>query len=194
MSFDTSNENKTRQDLTQFDQIWLFAYGSLLYKVDFDYIEKRPAYITGWARKFWQGSHDHRGTHQAPGRVVTLVPQPNTQCHGIAYKVTPQVFEHLDIREKNGYLRHQTTLHLNQGDTKQGIIYIADKHNAAYLGPAPVDEMAKQIHRCHGPSGANRDYLLALNQSLNILGIQDPNIQQLAAAVLGLNDKQLSDE
>ena len=58
------------QRMNKFDghaQVWLFGYGSLIYKADFPYIERRPASIEGWTRRFWQGSHEHRGTPMAPG-------------------------------------------------------------------------------------------------------------------------------
>ena len=97
--------------------IWLFGYGSLIYKVDFPYLERRRARLDGWARRFWQGSHDHRGTPEAPGRVVTLVPDAASVCVGMAYRVTPDVFAHLDHREKNGYVRETLALSLDDGKT-----------------------------------------------------------------------------
>src|SRR5690606_28504046 len=96
----------TSDDLA--DTVWVFGYGSLIYKVDFDVVEQRTASIRGWARRFWQGSHDHRGTPDAPGRVVTLVPEPDAVCVGMAYRIAPHVFAHLDHREKNGYVRLRT--------------------------------------------------------------------------------------
>jgi len=105
---DTSAENRRRHSLDPHQPVWLFGYGSLIYKADFPFLERRPATIRDWARRFWQGSHDHRGTPDRPGRVVTLIQTPGALCTGMAYRITPDVFEHLDHREKNGYLRFRT--------------------------------------------------------------------------------------
>ena len=146
--------------------LWVFGYGSLIWRPDIAFRERRVARIQGWKRRFWQGSHDHRGVAHAPGRVVTLVPDPDASCEGMAYliggAVAESTFAGLDHREKNGYERHDVRLQFRDGETCAGVVYIAPAGNHAYLGPAPEDEMAEQIRRSgrterhqHGvPAGA----------------------------------------
>ncbi|WP_396587896.1 gamma-glutamylcyclotransferase [Bermanella sp. R86510] len=182
MHINTIEQNKQRQDLTSYDDIWLFGYGSLIYKVDFPFLEQRPAFINGWQRRFWQGSHDHRGTPEAPGRVVTLIAaEPNTRCYGMAYRVNADVFEHLDHREKNGYLRYEVDIYFSdqQEQKHTGLVYIADPNNSAFLGESNEADIAKQIHHSHGPSGPNRDYALRLADALNELGFEDNHVQEI---------------
>ena len=176
MSFNTVAIN---QGMTRFDghaEVWLFGYGSLIFKADFPFLDRRPASITGWTRRFWQGSHDHRGTVEAPGRVVTLVPEPDAVCHGMAYLVTPEEFAHLDDREKNGYLRLATTIAFDDGGLAEGLVYIATADNAAFLGAASESDIAAHIAAAAGPSGPNRDYLFALAQALRDMDKPDPHV------------------
>lgn len=159
---------------------WVFGYGSLIYKVDFPYRHREVASIEGWARRFWQGSHDHRGTPDSPGRVLTLIRAPGHICLGMAYLVDGDVFEHLDHREKNGYKRRQVDIHLRDSDrTVDGTVYFAGEDNPAWLGPSDPAEIARHIERSHGPSGSNREYLLHLAQALRELGAEDSHVFEL---------------
>ncbi|GHE20329.1 gamma-glutamylcyclotransferase [Halomonas urumqiensis] len=192
MSTDTTLLNQRMTHFDGHDEIWLFGYGSLIWKADFPYLERRPAHIHGWVRRFWQGSHDHRGTPESPGRVVTLLHEPGATCHGMAYRITPDVLAPLDVREKNGYLREVTRLFFDdtasdataENDKKvesaEGLVYLATSDNAAFLGEAPLDAIAEQIANAHGPSGANRDYLINLACALQELGVDDPHVFALA--------------
>ena len=174
-----ANTNAANKLIDQFDdhhKVWVFGYGSLIYKADFPFIERRPASIANWTRRFWQGSHDHRGTATATGRVATIIEQPGGQCHGMAYLITPEVFDHLDRREQNGYLRLATDILFEDGSTLQGQVYIAAADNAAFLGAASELEIARHIAQATGPSGPNSEYLLQLAVALRELGKADPHV------------------
>lgn len=171
---------------------WIFGYGSLIWRVDFPFHERRVASIRGWTRRFWQGSHDHRGTPDAPGRVVTLVAEAGAVCVGVAYQVDEAVFSHLDHREKNGYERAKVDIAFHGGGSAEGVTYIGPPGNSAFLGPAPPANIAAQIATAGGPSGANADYLLELASALAALGAADAHVRELASLVRSLQGSGLA--
>ncbi|MES2346187.1 MAG: gamma-glutamylcyclotransferase [Pseudomonadota bacterium] len=178
----TADTIAINQMMDQFDghhSVWLFGYGSLIYKADFPYLQRRPASIANWMRRFWQGSHDHRGTPEAPGRVVTIIEEAGAICHGMAYLITPEVFAHLDHREKNGYLRLAIPIMFEVGDSVTGLVYIATPDNTAFLGAASEQEIARHIARSAGPSGPNSDYLNHLATALRELGQHDQHVFEI---------------
>lgn len=186
---DTRHLNADRRDIDTLDEIWLFGYGSLIYKVDFPYLDSRPAFIYGWQRRFWQGSHDHRGTPENPGRVLTLIEAPGERCFGVALRITPAEFDHLDHREKNGYLRKLETLEFMDGTRRLGVLYIGPPDNAAFLGEAPDQEIAAQIHRSEGPSGKNAEYVHALAQALRDFGEDDKHVMRIDQLLRELSEE-----
>lgn len=170
---------------------WIFGYGSLVWRPAFESLEREPARLHGFARRFWQGSTDHRGVPEAPGRVVTLVPAPDAFTVGMAYRVSDAVWDEvvatLDHREQGGYERHEVSLVLlGRGDEVPGLVYLAAEDNANYLGPAPVSEMVEQIERSRGPSGPNDEYLLRLDAWLREIGEEDPHVSELAERLRAL--------
>ena len=192
----TQTQNPATDLVNEQPSTWLFGYGSLIWKPELPFIEAQPARIDGYVRRFWQGSEDHRGTPEAPGRVVTLAPDPQGQCHGVAYLVSneeiEQTFAQLDHREKNGYARLTLSLKLGSETTSEnqkgvpGITYIADENNEAYRGPAPIKQIAEEIFHSIGPSGTNTEYLLELAQALRARAIDDPYIFALETEVQAL--------
>jgi glutathione-specific gamma-glutamylcyclotransferase len=116
--------------------------------------------------------------------VLTLIADADAVCAGMAYLITPHVFDHLDHREKNGYLRHVMMIELGDGEVVKGLVYLADANNAAWLGPAPDEVIARQIAHAHGPSGCNRDYLTHLAEVLRELGEHDAHVFAIETCLL----------
>jgi glutathione-specific gamma-glutamylcyclotransferase len=166
--------------------LWVFGYGSLVWRPGMAVIEGHPGWVTGWTRRFWQGSPDHRGTPSAPGRVVTLVPEAGARCYGQVWRVAPDVLAALDHREQAGYSRHVQPARLADGTSVDALLYVAEPDNPSWLGPATLAEMAAHIQRSHGPSGPNREYLLRLADVLSTQGVQDAHVAALASAVRAL--------
>jgi cation transport protein ChaC len=172
----------------QDDVLWVFGYGSLVWRPAFPATQQVAACVIGWKRRFWQGSTDHRGVPGAPGRVVTLLPEPGARCWGMAYAVSPEhtsaVLDTLDYREKGGYDRVRVPLHLRDGRIiPGGLVYRATPDNPNYLGPATIEDIAAQVVASSGPSGPNPEYVLRLAAALGDMDVDDAHVSALAAAV-----------
>jgi glutathione-specific gamma-glutamylcyclotransferase len=170
--------------------LWIFGYGSLLWRPDFPFEERHPATALGWSRQFWQGSTDHRGMPGAPGRVVTLAPRPGATCAGAIFRVAPEqalrVLADLDHRERGGYTRTtvEVALHAQGASTQLACTYIAHPSNPDYLGPAALEHIAEQVRGARGPSGTNLEYVLRLAAVLRELASGDEELWALEKLLL----------
>jgi len=177
--------------------VYIFGYGSLIWRPGFPYLRKFDGYIRGWARYFWQGSTDHRGTPEAPGRVVTLVKDAHgaaqSETWGTVYCVPEEeaevILKNLDYREKGGYTREDVDVYI-RGQTEpvvqKAILYIATQRNVNFIGETPVQLIAEQIYKCVGPSGPNIDYLLNLADSMRRMNVHDEHVFELEQIVRDL--------
>lgn len=169
------------------DALWLFGYGSVIYRPGFDFVEQRPATLRGWARRFSQQSDDHRGTPELPGRVVTLVPREHGRVRGVAFRLhherADETLRALDHRERAGYERTRVEIALDHRDATAAIVYIARRGNGWDAGDESDEQIVERILRARGPSGANAEYLFRLADALRALGDDDAHVFALEAEV-----------
>ena len=165
--------------------LWIFGYGSLVWRPAFAHSRRLPGWVRGYRRRFWQGSADHRGIPEAPGRVVTLLPASEQErCWGTVYQVEAgceeEVLAGLDHREQGGYERRRVEVITAEGPIADVLVYLATPSNPNWLGEAPLEAIAEQVLRSHGPSGSNVEYVLRLAEALEHMGAQDDHVGELA--------------
>lgn len=176
--------------------LWVFGYGSLVWKPDFKYNRSDVGFIRGFKRRFWHGDNFHRGNDTMPGRVVTLIEQDDACTWGVAFEVTGSQIEeclaYLNVREavRGGYGTRMVEF-IPQDEylaPVQALVYIATPDNPTYLGSASVEEIAAQIAVCRGKTGHNVEYLLRLAEFMRARcpGVDDPHLFSIERACLNI--------
>ncbi|XP_029454454.1 glutathione-specific gamma-glutamylcyclotransferase 1 [Rhinatrema bivittatum] len=177
--------------------LWIFGYGSLVWKPDFEFTSSKVGFIQGYSRKFWQGDTFHRGSERMPGRVVTLQEDYDACTWGIAYEVHGEQIEpslqYLNLRETvlGGYATKFVNFYpQDEGPTEAilALVYIATPQNPAYLGPASEEDIAAQIIVSSGCSGHNIEYLLRLADFMRFFcpEAEDKHLFQIEEALVAI--------
>ncbi|MBP6813834.1 MAG: gamma-glutamylcyclotransferase [Burkholderiaceae bacterium] len=169
--------------------LWIFAYGSLMWNPAFHFVESRTATIHGFHRRFCLHSQVGRGTSEIPGLMLGL--DRGGSCRGIALRIAAaQVHEELDIiwsREmvaaayRPVWVRART-----QAGTLAAITFAIDESLPTYAGRLPLDEVARRIARASGPLGRCADYLAETVAHLEACGIHDRSLAQILRRVRAL--------
>lgn len=174
--------------------LWIFGYGSLVWKPDFKYKRSMVGYIKGYKRRFWHGDNFHRGNDELPGRVVTLIEDDDESTWGVAFEVTGSQVEeslkYLNVRETvcGGYITKMVDFFPEGEAPVPALVYIATSDNALYLGPASPEDIGAQIAVCRGKSGHNLEYLLRLAEFMRTScpQVEDHHLFSIEAAALSM--------
>jgi len=174
--------------------LWVFAYGSLMWRPGFDFVERVPARVIGAHRSLCVLSYIHRGTPERPGLVLGL--DRGGTCRGIAYRVVESkraaTIAYLREREQvtKVYRESMRTVWLLGEPERQvqALCYMVDRAHPQYAGRMSLDEQLHHVRQGHGHSGANRDYVISTVQELEALGFRDAGLHLLAARLKGAHD------
>lgn len=175
----------------QQNDLWVFGYGSLLWRPGFEYVERRVATLRGFNRSFCMSSVHYRGTHANPGLVLALDPDHQGECHGVGFRVAADLaadtMAYLREREliSSAYVEQTHSIAIHGGGEVEAICYVMDQTHAQYVGGISIEEQAVIIAKATGSAGPNDEYLFNTVAHLAELGISDPELERLVALVHG---------
>lgn len=164
--------------------LWVFGYGSLIWRPGFAFAESRQARLHGYHRSLCIFSHVHRGTPEQPGLVLGL--DRGGVCRGLAFRVqaaqAPETIAYLRAREQatSVYVERHVTVRLDDGRHVGAMVYVADRKHLQYAGKLPQEELLRLVRQGRGESGENPDYVLQTDEHLRRMGIFDPVLAALA--------------
>jgi glutathione-specific gamma-glutamylcyclotransferase len=180
-------------------ELWVFGYGSLMWRPGFDALERVPARLTGLHRALCVYSYVHRGTPERPGLVLGL--DRGGMCRGIAYRVAAaaraRTIAYLRGREQvtSVYLETMRRIELEDAERRQveALVYIVDRGHVQYAGRLSLAEQLHHVREGHGSSGPNREYVVEAVRALEALGYRETDLHLLAER-LGKSETELRDQ
>jgi cation transport protein ChaC len=167
--------------------LWVFGYGSLMWRPGFEFIEQVPARLIGEHRALCVYSFDHRGTPEKPGLVLGL--DRGGACRGIAFRVAAKqrgdTVDYLRSREQttNVYREVMRSVWLEDEARQRvsALAYVVDRGHVQYAGRLSLADQLRHVQQGHGRSGNNRDYVLSTVKSIEAQGFRDAQLHQLAS-------------
>jgi len=180
-----SNKSPSRPALSHED-LWVFGYGSLMWRPGFEFIEQVPARLIGEHRALCVYSFDHRGTPEKPGLVLGL--DRGGACRGIAFHVAAKrreaTVEYLRSREQTTHVYREVMRSVwLENEARQrvaALAYVVDRGHVQYAGRLTLADQLRFVRQGNGRSGNNRDYVLSTVKSIEAQGFRDPQLHQLA--------------
>jgi cation transport protein ChaC len=171
--------------------LWVFGYGSLMWRPGFSFEEKIPARVIGLHRSLCVYSFVHRGTPERPGLVLGL--DRGGACRGLAFRVSAS-----HRAETLAYLRAREQVTKVYRETVRGVVlagkperrvdavcYVVDRSHPQYAGRLSIAEQLHHIRQAHGQSGANPEYVLATVTALESMGCRNDELHLLAERLKG---------
>jgi len=176
------------------EDLWVFAYGSLIWRPGFEHVERVPARLIGAHRALCVYSFVHRGTPERPGLVLGL--DHGGMCRGMAYRVgmakRAATLRYLREREQvtKVYLERVRSVVLidHPAERVQAVCYMVDRSHVQYAGKLSLDDQLRIVRHGHGKSGANRDYVLATVHALEAMSCRDGDLHLLAERLRGVHE------
>jgi len=172
-------------------ELWVFGYGSLMWRPGFAYLERTPARLIGLHRALCVLSFVHRGTPERPGLVLGL--DRGGMCRGIAFRVAAaaraETIEYLRGREQVTSVYVETMRQIELEDEARrrvrALCYIVDRSHVQYAGRLTLAESLHHVRQGHGRSGPNRDYVVQTVRALETLGYREGELHLLAERLGG---------
>jgi len=173
------------------EDLWVFGYGSLMWRPGFDFVQRVPARLIGLHRALCVYSFVHRGTPERPGLVLGL--DRGGMCRGIAFRVAGAASDgtvaYLRAREQvtSVYLETTRRIELEDADRRQvrALCFVVDRGHAQYAGRLSLDEQVRHVRQGRGRSGPNRDYVVDAVRALEALGYCETELHLVAERLKG---------
>jgi cation transport protein ChaC len=164
--------------------VWLFAYGSLVWNPVLDFDERLVVTAHGYHRSFCLRSRINRGTPERPGLVLGL--DRGGRCTGVAYRIPAALAEEelrlLWRREMLlGSYAPRWVLVTHGRRSLRALAFTVNRARSGYAGRLPADEIVERLIHARGRIGTGLDYLRQTVDGLAAVGIRDPHLIRLEA-------------